>query len=57
VDGKPTVFVMAGDGVVRVASVELGFADGKQTEVKTGVKPGDQVVSDGVFALKSELFR
>jgi cobalt-zinc-cadmium efflux system membrane fusion protein len=57
VDGKPTVFVVSGDMAVRVVSVEPGFADGTQTEVRSGLKPGDSVVSDGVFALKSELFR
>jgi membrane fusion protein, heavy metal efflux system len=57
VDGKPTVFVSTGDGTVRVASVESGFTDGAQTEIKSGVNPGETVVSDGVFALKSELFR
>jgi len=57
VDGKPTVFVSTGDGAVRVASVETGSTDGAQTEVKSGVNPGEDVVSEGVFALKSELFR
>lgn len=57
VDGKPTVFVVKGDGVVRVVSVKTGFADGNRTEVTEGVKPGESVVSDGIFALKSELFR
>lgn len=57
VDGKPTVFVTTGEGSVRVANVEVGLTDGPRTEVKSGVKPGDSVVSEGVFALKSELFR
>jgi cobalt-zinc-cadmium efflux system membrane fusion protein len=57
VDGKPTVFIASGEGAVRVANVEPGFTDGPQTEVKSGVKAGDSVVSEGVFALKSELFR
>jgi cobalt-zinc-cadmium efflux system membrane fusion protein len=57
VDGKPTVFIATGEGSVRVANVETGFTDGPQTEVTSGVKAGDSVVSDGVFALKSELFR
>jgi cobalt-zinc-cadmium efflux system membrane fusion protein len=57
VDGKPTVFISTGEGSVKVANVETGFTDGPQTEVKSGVKAGDTVVSEGVFALKSELFR
>ena len=57
VDGKPTVFVAKGPGTVDVASVEVGFSNGTQTEIVSGVAPGAEVVSEGVFALKSELFR
>jgi cobalt-zinc-cadmium efflux system membrane fusion protein len=57
VDGKPTVFVVTGEGTVRVVSVETGFNDGPRTEVRSGVTPGQKVVSEGIFALKSELFR
>jgi len=57
VDGKPTVFVSKGPGTVDVASVEVGFSNGTQTEVVSGVAPGAEIVSEGVFALKSELFR
>jgi len=57
VDGKPTLFVASGAHAVRVVKVELGTTNGHETEILSGVKPGDQVVSEGVFALKSELFR
>ena len=57
VDGKPTLFVVTGEHQVRVVSVEIGPTNGAQTEVVNGVAPGEQVVSEGVFALKSELFR
>lgn len=57
VDGKPTLFVVAGANLVRVASVKLGVNDGEATEVLDGVSGTDQVVVDGAFALKSELFR
>lgn len=57
VDGKPTVFVAKGPGAVDVANVEVGFSNGTQTEIVKGVAPGAEVVSEGVFALKSELFR
>jgi len=57
VDGKPTLFVVSGEHRVRVASVEIGANNGAQTEIVKGVEPGEAVVSDGVFALKSELFR
>jgi cobalt-zinc-cadmium efflux system membrane fusion protein len=57
VDGKPTLFVASGEHRVRVASVDIGATNGAQTEVVNGVAPGEQVVAEGVFALKSELFR
>jgi len=57
VDGQPTLFVAKGVGRVHATGVELGQSNGNETEVVTGVAPGDEVVSEGVFALKSELFR
>ena len=57
VDGKSTLFVKSGENAVRVVKVELGVTNGQDTEVTSGVSPGDEVVSEGVFALKSELFR
>lgn len=57
VDGKPTVFVKSGENAVRVVKLETGTTNGPETEAITGVNPGDEVVSEGVFALKSELFR
>jgi membrane fusion protein, heavy metal efflux system len=57
VDGKPTVFVGAGPTSVRVVGVQLGAADGDETEVLSGIKETDEIVTEGAFALKSELFR
>jgi len=57
VDGKPTLFVMAGPNAVRVVPVELGVSDADETEVVAGLSEADQIVTDGAFALKSELFR
>lgn len=57
VDGKPTVFVRAGLNSVRVADVSPGDSDGKSTEILSGLSGEDQIVTDGAFALKSELFR
>jgi cobalt-zinc-cadmium efflux system membrane fusion protein len=57
VDGKPTVFVAVGPNAVRVVSVELGVSDADQTEVLAGLSDADQIVTEGAFALKSELFR
>jgi cobalt-zinc-cadmium efflux system membrane fusion protein len=57
VDGKPAVFVVVEPNVVRVTTVTLGATDGSSTEVLEGLREGDEVVTSGVFALKSELFR
>jgi membrane fusion protein, heavy metal efflux system len=57
VDGKPTVFVSAGPSAVRVIGVQLGANDGDETEIVTGLKENDEIVTEGAFALKSELFR
>lgn len=57
VDGKPTVFVASGANAVRVVNVELGASDADETEILSGLKESDRIVTDGAFALKSELFR
>ena len=57
VDGKPRVFVAVGPHAVRVTSVVLGANDGDETEIIEGVGGTQEVVTNGAFALKSELFR
>lgn len=57
VDGRSVVFVAEKEGRVRTAEVELGATDGKEVEIVKGLEDGQDVVSEGVFALKSELFR
>ncbi len=57
VDGAPTVFISESPTRVIPTPVKLGISDGKQQEILAGVQPGQLVVSEGVFALKSELFR
>lgn len=57
IDGKPTVFVAVGEGVVEPRQVELGPEDTDSIAVVKGVKAGDKVVSGGILALKAEVFR
>lgn len=57
VDGKPTVFVAVDDTGVVPRPIELGVQGADMVEVISGLKVGDKVVIEGVFALKSELFR
>ena len=57
VDGKPTVFVAHDATSVEPRAVEVGRQDGQQIEIAKGLKEGERVVVNGVFALKSEIFR
>lgn len=57
VDGTATVFVSLSETAVESRTVEVGVNDGTRTQVISGLKPGENVVVEGVFALKSELFR
>jgi cobalt-zinc-cadmium efflux system membrane fusion protein len=57
VDGKSTVFVVHDATSVEPRTVELGGHDGKRVEVIRGLRIRERVVSAGVFALKSEIYR
>lgn len=56
VDGKALVFVKGDKGYER-RPVELGASAGDVIEVRSGVRDGEQVASDGAFLLKSEMLR
>ena len=53
----PTVFVAVDEHSVVPRTVVLGAESRDIVEIKSGVKAGERVVIEGVFALKSELFR
>jgi cobalt-zinc-cadmium efflux system membrane fusion protein len=57
VDGKPTVLVLLGPGLVEPRAIVLGPDDGEQVSIRDGLHAGESVISDGLFALKSEIFR
>jgi len=57
VDGKPTVFVVHDATSVEPRAVVTGARDGARVEIVEGLTPGERVVTNGVFALKSEIFR
>lgn len=57
VDGQPTVFVSTGPHSVVPTAVELGDTNGEERQILKGLKEGQEVVTKGVFELKSELFR
>jgi cobalt-zinc-cadmium efflux system membrane fusion protein len=57
IDGKPTVFVAHDELSVEPRSVKLGRQDASHVEIIDGLRAGERVVVNGVFALKSEIFR
>ncbi|MDI1436496.1 efflux RND transporter periplasmic adaptor subunit [Polyangium sorediatum] len=57
IDGRPTVFLAESPDRVVPTTIELGPNDGTHQGVTAGLSEGQLVVSRGVFALKSELYR
>lgn len=57
IDGDPIVFLAEGENRVVPTPVVLGPSDGKLQGIRSGLTEGKRVVSKGVFALKSELYR
>lgn len=57
IDGDPMVFIAEGEDRVAPTPVVLGPSDGKLQGIQSGLTEGQRVVSKGVFALKSELYR
>jgi cobalt-zinc-cadmium efflux system membrane fusion protein len=57
VDGKPTVFVAHDELSVEPRAIVLGAQDGDRVEVTRGIERGERIAVNGVFALKSEIFR
>ncbi|MCE9565040.1 MAG: efflux RND transporter periplasmic adaptor subunit [Planctomycetes bacterium] len=55
--GKSFVFVHVKDGEFHRVDVELGRQGGDRVEVTAGLSPGDEVVVERGFVLKSALFR
>jgi cobalt-zinc-cadmium efflux system membrane fusion protein len=53
-EGRTTVFVQTAPGVFVRHFVETGHTFEGFTEILSGVKPGDLIVSEGSFVLKSE---
>jgi membrane fusion protein, heavy metal efflux system len=57
IDGKPMVLVLIGPGVVEPREVKLGAEDDQDIAILEGLRDGERVVAEGLFALKSELYR
>ena len=56
-DGASIVFVHEKEAHFRVRRVKLGRQAGSLTEILEGLRPGEKVVRDGGFLLKSELLK
>lgn len=56
VDGKALVFVKSLQGYERRA-VETGVSGGDLVEVRSGLRDGEEIATDGAFLLKSEMLR
>jgi len=57
VRGKPAVFVRSGEGVFEAREITAGREAGGYVEVLDGVSPGEEVVTEGGFYLKSLMLR
>ncbi|MBC7793663.1 MAG: efflux RND transporter periplasmic adaptor subunit [Clostridia bacterium] len=57
IDGKPTVFVLRDKNTVEPRIVTLGASGADRVSVTEGLNEGETIVVDGMFALKSEIFR
>jgi cobalt-zinc-cadmium efflux system membrane fusion protein len=57
IEGKTAAFVQQQDGSFTKRDLELGREFSGQVEVKSGLKEGEQVVTEGSFTLKSELLK
>jgi membrane fusion protein, heavy metal efflux system len=57
IDGKPTALVLIGPGLVEPRPVDLGPDDGERVAIRQGLRAGENVITEGLFALKSEIFR
>lgn len=54
-DGQPVVFVQTGEGHFEVRTISITERSATQALLTAGAEPGELVVVDGAFALKSEL--
>jgi cobalt-zinc-cadmium efflux system membrane fusion protein len=57
VDGEETLFVPEGEHAFRARRVEVGRRSGSVVEILNGLRPGEKIVVNGAFHLKSELLK
>jgi len=57
IDGNPVALVLVSEGAVEARELVLGAEDAENVAVLEGLKAGERVVVEGLFALRSEIFR
>jgi len=57
IDGQPVVFVRKSETEFQKREVRTGLASQGYTEIKSGLKPGEAVASQGSFVLKTAFLR
>ncbi|MEJ2110934.1 MAG: efflux RND transporter periplasmic adaptor subunit, partial [Acidobacteriota bacterium] len=56
-EGSPVVFVRASEEEFQMREVETGISSGGYTEIRSGVRAGDALVSRGSFIVKSAFLK
>jgi Cu(I)/Ag(I) efflux system membrane fusion protein len=51
---KPRVFVRRSDGSFELRAVSIGWRSGGRQQILSGLRPGEEVVTDGAFLIDSE---
>jgi membrane fusion protein, heavy metal efflux system len=57
IDGKPVVFVRTSEKEFRKCDVQTGLSSGGYTEIRAGLKPGEPVVTQGSFVVKTAFLK
>jgi membrane fusion protein, heavy metal efflux system len=57
IEGKSVVFVRTSEKDFRKSEVQTGFASGGYTEIRSGLRPGESVVTQGSFVVKTAFLR
>lgn len=55
--GQPSVFVEGANGNFEQRAIEPGEKNGGRTVIRSGVKPGEKVVTAGAYALKARVLK
>ena len=56
-EGRPVIFVKKSDSEFQRREVETGLESQGYTEIRSGLKPGESVVAQGSFVLKTAFLR